>query len=628
MRVMLLAGLVFVVGCDTLSDVFPDGIVQCDGKPTDIKTNPKACGDCPGWGDVCANGVACVDYWCDYTSVMHCGAPGRACIGDGEMACVLAEPGADAPLPLVGPVVNGYGCAIVASPGEVDPARVPPVDVGRPAGALGPGADDRAPTGAGLEPPSWLFVPSQSAGCRDGDPARCHQAWVDFTDVCGETCRLPFDHNFSVMTTEMSRAQYREAVCDCTFIETEQCADVCTVRGPDVDAMPMVGLNWCMAQAACEAVGGRLPTALERARVEQLLIEAHNAADGHGDLFHGASCTDWRAVSGDVPNVGECVDSGADAGLVRVDDPRGSLVVEPSMWPTPIRVHHLLGNAGEWTLDEPGAARCDDLLTEATLRVPRDWQGMRTVQGRSVMSPMGEVENRLAVVAPSARAVDLGLRCVHSAYAAPEIEAALATGNEYCEHNPHVGQEPVRQASGERIYRTVEACIGSRTGGGEVIAAMEEAFADDLTPLVWRDVDRPQIGQAWLSPDVQWWIATPARLDEQMSVEVYRGGPVWLTWSGQRTETEASRCRVEEMRSAYADQDGVIVRQLDFQLGRDQLADAFPRTANAARFACRQFACVESVEESACETSCPAWRLPVVVSMEQLEVFDHAGLCR
>jgi len=82
------------------------------------------------------------------------------------------------------------------------------------------------------------------------------------------------------------------------------------------------------------------------------------------------------------------------------------------------------------------------------------------------------------------------------------------------------------------------------------------------------------------------------------------------------------------MRSAYADQDGVIVRQLDLHIESDELANAFPRAVDAARFACRQFSCAEPVESGACETSCSVWRLPVVVRMEQLEVFDHAGLCR
>jgi hypothetical protein len=68
------------------------------------------------------------------------------------------------------------------------------------------------------------------------------------------------------------------------------CIDVCDNDGPELDALPMTGLNWCMAQAACEAVGGRLPTATEQARFEQFVGEGYGAVGGAGDLFHGASC--------------------------------------------------------------------------------------------------------------------------------------------------------------------------------------------------------------------------------------------------------------------------------------------------------------------------------------------------
>jgi hypothetical protein len=41
--------------------------------------------------------------------------------------------------------------------------------------------------------------------------------------------------------------------------------------------------------------------------------------------------------------------------VTRVDDTRGSLVVETLAGP--VRVHHLLGNVGEWKLDDAGGMR-------------------------------------------------------------------------------------------------------------------------------------------------------------------------------------------------------------------------------------------------------------------------------
>ena len=622
MRALWLASLVFTVGCEfeTLADWSPEGVATCDGRDVNIKTNPKSCGACPPVGEVCADGVACMDYWCDYTSVMHCGAAYRACDSAGSMGCVKVEGGVEHGLAIVGVVVNGYACVAL---GEGDAG----VDggVGSDAGGEGmepvaeddPRGEGEAPSGVAYGRPSWLFVPSASDECHGGDPVRCHHVEVDFVDVCGAPCRVPFTHNFSMMTTEMSRAHYREAVCDCGFIESEECADVCTDDGPEVDALPMVGLNWCMAQAACEAVGGRLPTNAEQARFEQYVGEKYGVS---GDLFHGGSCSSWASTAGSAPRVGECLDRGAEVELTRVDDPRGAVVVETMVGP--VWVHHLLGNVEEWKLDEPAAARCAQLLSEHPVRVPWGMEGLRTMQGRSVVSPMGDRVNSIATLAPSTRAPDVGVRCAQSRVAPRGLDEATRAKRNGCEVGVPVGRAPVRATSSERLYRVVEAQVVSRAPygpGWERLHPFADALASDTTPLVWRDVEVEQIGQSWFSPDAQWWIGVPGRLGEVFTFEVFRNSPFELTWASQ--SLEAAGTLMHEMAAIYADQDGFVARRFDFIIERSQLGLGVFRTPDPALVACTHFECVDSVAPDACETRCPAWRLPVVLAFEQVVHF-------
>jgi hypothetical protein len=127
-----------------------------------------------------------------------------------------------------------------------------------------------------------------------------------------------------------------------------------------------------------------------------------------------------------------------------------------------------------------------------------------------------------------------------------------------------------------------------------------------------------QLGQAWFSPDAQWWIGEPARLGEVMTLRCPEL-PFELTWASESVEATGASC--DEMQAAYADEDGFMVRQIDFIVERSQLdARLFP-VANPAQVACAHFDCVEPVEPGACETRCPAWRLPFVIGFEhQLEL--------
>jgi hypothetical protein len=622
MRALWLVGVLFAVGCEfeTLADWSPEGVATCDERDVNIQSNPKSCGACPPVGEVCAEGVACVDYWCDYTSVMHCGAAYRACDSAGSMGCVKVE-GGEQGLAIVGAVVNGYACVAL---GEGDAGG--DGGVGSDAGGevMEPVAEDDprgegegGASGVAYGRPSWLFVPSASDECHGGDPVRCHHVEVDFVDVCGGRCWVPFTHNFSMMTTEMSRAHYREAVCDCNRLRSEECADVCTHRGPEVDALPMTGLNWCMAQAACEAVGGRLPTNAELARFEQYIGEKYGVG---GDLFHGGSCSSWASTAGSAPRVGECLDRGAEAELTRVDDPRGAVVIETLGGP--VAVHHLLGNVEEWKLDEPAAARCIQVLSEHPVRVPRGMEGLRTMQGRSVASPMGDRVNSIATLAPSTRAPDLGVRCAQSRVAPAGLEEAMRAKGAVCEPDTPVGRSPVRLISGERLYRAVEAQVVSRAPygpGWERLLPFADALASNTTPLVWRDVELDQIGQAWFSPDAQWWIGVPGRLGEVFTLEVFRNSPLELAWTAM--SDEASGTVMDEMTAAYADQDGFIAHRFDFIIERSQLRFGFPSALNRPQLACAHLECVDSVAQDACETRCPAWRLTVVLGFEQVVPF-------
>ena len=607
---ILAAGVVALVGCGTVDDLVPPyGTVTCAGerKEVNIRTDPTACGACPGIGAVCAEGVACIDFECDYTSVIHCGAEGRACMGEGAV-CIPVPEGVDAELPPHGEVINGYACAVIPGNGGVDGGA-------DDAGVGGEPADEVQRPAYGA--PTWVLVPGVSEGCHRGDELRCHHAFVPFTDICGEVCApIALDYDYRVMATEMSRAQYRDAVCDCERVRTQQCADVCRPEKADRDAMPMTGLNWCMAQAACEAIGGRLPTAVERARLEQL-------ASADRALFSDANCLDWQRRAGSQPRIGECIDLDGTAALVEVDDPRGVMGAGAGISPQPPALYHSLGNASEWLLDGAAQIRCGELEDAATrLRVPQAWEGVAAIQGRSVMSPRGEPVTQVAV-SPSTRAVDLGVRCVQ-AEGGPSVDEVLSV-REYCDFDTPLGQSAVRRNITDALYRAVEACPVTRRPVslfGEKVQDIADALVHPERPLVWRTGDHSEIGQAWFTPDAQWWIGQPAAEGGALTFEFYPWVVARLSWVG--FEQPATTVCAEQMSTLYPDHDGYIVRQLDFIVEQDELGMVF-NSDEPTQLACTLFDCAVT-DAGVCE-ACPAWRIPVVVGFERIEPFDHPDLC-
>jgi hypothetical protein len=351
------------------------------------------------------------------------------------------------------------------------------------------------------------------------------------------------------------------------------------------------------------------------------VVEAQIGSARSAALFHGGGCELWRDVVGSEPRVAECIASGAMApGVARVDDPAGAIVIGEGVVPRPMALHNLLGNVGEWQLGEAGAQRCGQLVSEETLRLPATVEGLRTVQGRSALSPMGESANRLLAVSASTTTVDLGVRCVR-AEGGPEVEVDSMNP---CDSDVPIGRSPVRRASGERVYRAVGACVDSRApwaAGSGNLTDLETAMTNAATPLVWRDVDVSQIGQVWFTPDAQWWTSEPARPGEALTLEV-RGEPI-LSAEWSDAATVATGPCVDALQADHP----VVMRQLDFILHRDQLGLTLPDIPNAARAACAHFICDEPIAPGACETTCPAWRLPVVVAFEHAEQFNYPGLC-
>lgn len=654
MRVMLLSGLLIIAGCDTMEDWYGEGYVTCDGKNVDIKSNPLACGGCPPEGIVCGEGVACINYKCDYNSVLHCGAAGRACMGDERAVCIAVPAGVDASLPVHGPVVNGYACALTpggdeaggeaarrdegsgeaAGGDEVGEAGSADTAGQAADGASGEGAQPRAGTARGA--PRWMFIPGRSEGCRGSDPRRCHHAWVDFTDICDEQCDpLPFDYDFSVMTTELSRAHYREAMCNCDRVRTPECADVCDAERSAMDALPMTGLDWCRAQTACEALDGRLPTALERTRIEQVLGAAYTPKPGKPGLFNGAGCGDWRRAVGSKPRVAECVDGDGTGELVAVDDLRGAVVVGAGVMPRPMIFHHALGNAAEWLLSEPAPMRCVELQSDnLRLRTPRAWEGLRAMQGRSILSPRGESPDRLISLTPSSRAVDVGVRCVRpeaGASGAPELPPL----DEYCGGRAPEGRATVRRSSDDAIYRAVEACADSRAptaSGFNDIELFTASLTHAAMPLVWRAGDAEQVGQAWFAHDAQWWIHEPATLGGELTYDLLRRQTATLRVRWQDLSDDVSGACVGGLRGlgsrmSHADHDAYILRRLDFIIDRDQIELALWTADDAAQVACTHFVCEGLDDPNACVTDCSAWRLSLVIGFEQIEPFVYPDLC-
>jgi len=319
-HLLVIATCLSVIGCDAFEfsrfDIHrmqawrrcptPTGKVEAH-----LLTDASHCGVC---GNACGDGVACVEGECNYSTRIHCGGSGRTCVGfEGgvDVDCVyVGEADFD---PELGPVVRGYACAPVAStPMEpldepITPPIVEPVDlvVGDPP----------------LEP-DWILVPGRSTNCREQVDRRCYFTEVEVRDACGETCTAHIEHDFELMTTEMSRAMYRDLVlqCACAGNEPPLCAELCR-DDAEAEARPVTGLSWCEAYEACQAVGGRLPTLIERARVEAM-------ADVERGLFtRPGVCGEWVDSVGSAPRVAECFDVPETLEMDRVDGLEGAVPI-------------------------------------------------------------------------------------------------------------------------------------------------------------------------------------------------------------------------------------------------------------------------------------------------------------
>ena len=75
------------------------------------------------------------------------------------------------------------------------------------------------------------------------------------------------------------------------------------------------------------------------------------------------------------------------------------------------------------------------------------------------------------------------------------------------------------------------------------------------------------------------------------------------------------------------DDDGKIVRVLDFTLERQTLHAVSPQGASPSA-ACAAFECVDGATlPASCIAECQRWRVPIVVELTQVEAFDRFGLC-
>lgn len=628
-------------GCGTLDDLWPDPeISNCGGRMINTWVDETACGDCPppyGTGVVCADGVECVRGFCDYRSAMHCGVENRACMNGST--CIAVPEGVDAGLPPHGPVVDGdwcnftdqYVCGFACTltdggvgdegRGEKDGGVEPPQD-----------PEPEAPVERHRARPSWFTLIGQTPGCRgEGGDARCHTGSIEVTDICGETCAVTFDEDIEVMATELSRAQYRAAMCDCERIIGEDCADVCADRSRD--GLPMTGLTWCRAHETCITLGGRLPTALDLARIER--------ASGVGlDLTTGMPiCREWRDTIGTAPWIAECVDGRDDFALDAVEGIAGALPIGADVLDVPLVLHHYYGNSREWQAETLDGLTCDAIL--AGQGVEGDPYAPRVARSRSVFSATGEPVGRLAALSPRTRAADLGMRCIRPARTSAAILPRDAVEPAVCKPAGPLGLRPVRRAVGVPVYTAVRGCAllaDAPAGEGVVLASIASEMAASTTPVtLYDDGSMTYLGRAWVDLDEQWWVDPPAvsvdvptESAAPVLVQLANRPLVLLDLLGERPlasigESTACGARMEAMDGSPSN--GRQLRAFDFAISAEMVAvlhDWLPPD-EAHALACRQLACVdEAVDAASCPSGCRAWRLPVLLDLEQIEPRRHS----
>lgn len=585
---------------------------------TRVISDPENCGAC---NIRCPEGVPCSDYECRIDSVLHCGDGDRQCVArEGEVvACVQYFEGdaavRDEPLPEGVELVNGYAC--VSASGESD-------------------ADADAEGRPKRLDPGWVLIPGHTADCRDDLDARtCVTAEVTYTDLCGATVTEPLAYDFAIMTAEVSRAQYRDAVCDCADPQFATCRALCDEqRAPDAAALeqrPMTGLNWCEAYTACQRLGGRLPTVAERARLEALV-------DGPPSLFADPlSCGAWAEATGRPPWLAECIDAPPDGGPYdAVKGEAGRLYIGADVWTDPEPVQHLLGNVDEWAAD-PAAAMAGrgSSPDPAFWGVPEDAEAAaapRVLRGRGFFSPAGEPGDRLVAADPSLRAADVGLRCARtmaSPFDEPVPYDATLQFESYatCDEEP-IALRPLRRTVGEQGYRAIDVCLDHDLSGAAADLIERRARQLLLDPagasgfaLRTSVGVLEAVGVARFAGDEQWWWSEPAERAGQRLACDLTGAPVWLTWNGEG-RAEASRCRALADASTV---DGRVVRRHDFTLDR---AESWVLDPGGLAFACAHLDCVDpSVGPAECPTDCPGWHLPLAIEFERVEPYS-TELCR
>lgn len=630
--------LLFLAGC-TLSlagcDLFnydPTGYRDCrefGGTGwTWVVDDPENCGWCNAR---CPEGVPCADYECQLSSVMHCGEADRQCVaveGEGVDCVYFGEADIDLGVPEGVELVNGYGCVPVALTGD---AGVGGGDAGVPADAGMQGVPKRLD-------PRWVMIPGYTPECEDGfDRNGCVTGEVALTDLCGAPLVEPLAYDFSIMTEEMSRGQYRELMCDCAAPRFTRCRALCAERdAPDAaerDALPMTGLNWCEAYTACQALDARLPTVRERARLEAA-VGAPAAL-----LDDPLSCAAWAEATGGVPWLMECLEAAPGApGFDAVKGDAGRLFIGEGVLSRPEPVRHLLGNVAEWAAD-PAAA----LVARASSAEPSFWgpprdeaeaRQPRLLSGRSLFSPAGERGDRLVAVDPSLRSEDIGLRCartLRTPYGEPVPYDAelLAEDHARCDHEQSA-LRPVRRTIGEQVYRAINVCF-DRTAPRAARAKFEYLGRDLLVDPSGRTAFARRasagilesVGIARFAGDEQWWLGEPADAAGQMLRFMPESGiERWMPWQGE-SRPELSRCGADAVPSLI---DGKIVRRHTFILPS---AHRFTLGVDGAEFACTHLDCVDpTIGQAACASDCPGWLLPYAIEFERVEAYPSRDLCR
>lgn len=616
------------LGCASPSELFDHAIIDaryyhdCSNHEGDEWTlvwdNPAHCGAC---GNDCPAGVPCVGTACQFDTVLHCGEADRRCVAAGDqpraVSCVAF--GEDETPPDGVEVIKGHGCValdppprvVVGGDGEPEIVELPKLDGVR-----------------------WLTVPGHAAACDDGlDANACATAVVEYTDACAEPITERFAYDFAIMTSEMSRGQFREVMCDCDAPEFEQCIALCDEeKSPNAALladMPMTGVNWCEAYTACQRMGARLPTVRERA-----VLEAQ--ATTPRSLFEAPmSCGEWALNTRRVPWVAECLNQPTDdLYLDRVKGEAGRVFVVGGALKGSEPLHHLPDNVAEWMADPvtgltEGASGAEGPAWGLPMSAV-DFATPRMVRGRSLHSPAGQPGAQLIAVEASVAAEDLGLRCaatIDSPYnmAMPYDATIDAEFRARCDQEP-VGLRPVRQSIGEKVFRATDICVDSDRdlpadfrqkliGRGYDVLVRNPYFG----PLARRSSggDVLAIGPARFAMDEQWWLAEPAHSPGERIG--FRAGdmPLELEWTGEDfPHTSACMSMAADDPSTEAAWERVVRRHA-FILSRDDvwLFDRF-----GVADACAHLDCADAgVEADACEADCPGWILPWAIAFAPVE---------